>query len=164
MLLENAARLNGLTGLVITKLDVLTGLEALNICTGYDYNGENLKHFPTSLKVLTACKPVYETLPGWADDISGIRKYNDLPENAKSYLKRIEELEDIAGSFAGVEKCFAIQAGREVRVLVKPKEIDDLTAIRLARDISKKIEGSLTYPGQIKVVVARETVAVDYAK
>jgi len=98
-----------------------------------------------------------------ADSISGSRP-GARRESVQQYLKRIEELEDIAGSFSGVEKCFAIQAGREVRVLVKPKEIDDLTAIRLARDISKKIEGSLTYPGQIKVVVARETVAVDYAK
>ena len=98
-----------------------------------------------------------------ADSISGSRP-GARRESVQQYLKRIEELEDIAGGFSGVEKCFAIQAGREVRVLVKPKEIDDLTAIRLARDISKKIEGSLTYPGQIKVVVARETVAVDYAK
>lgn len=98
-----------------------------------------------------------------ADSISGSRP-GARRESIQQYLKRIEELEDIAGGFSGVEKCFAIQAGREVRVLVKPKEIDDLTAIRLARDISKKIEGSLTYPGQIKVVVARETVAVDYAK
>ena len=98
-----------------------------------------------------------------ADSISGSRP-GARRESIQQYLKRIEELEDIAGGFSGVEKCFAIQAGREVRVLVKPKEIDDLTAIRLARDISKKIEESLTYPGQIKVVVARETVAVDYAK
>ena len=98
-----------------------------------------------------------------ADAISGSRP-GARRESIQQYLKRIEELEDIAGGFSGVEKCFAIQAGREVRVLVKPKEIDDLTAIRLARDISKKIEESLTYPGQIKVVVARETVAVDYAK
>ncbi|MCD6599071.1 MAG: ribonuclease Y [Dehalococcoidia bacterium] len=98
-----------------------------------------------------------------ADSISGSRP-GARRESVQQYLKRIEELEDIAGGFSGVEKCFAIQAGREVRILVKPKEIDDLTAVRLARDISKKIEGSLTYPGQIKVVVARETVAVDYAK
>ena len=79
-------------------------------------------------------------------------------------MKRVRDLEDIAASFPGIEKTFAIQAGREVRVLVKPDKIDDLSAVRLARDISKKIEDSLSYPGQIKVVVLRETTAVDYAK
>ena len=92
VLLENAARLNGLTGLVITKLDVLTGLNTLHICTGYDHEGKLLKHFPTSLKVLAACKPVYEALPGWSENIAGIRRFEDLPENAKGYLKRIEAL------------------------------------------------------------------------
>jgi ribonuclease Y len=79
-------------------------------------------------------------------------------------LKRVKDLEDIAVDFPGVEKAFAIQAGREVRVMVKPDKIDDLAAVRLARDISKKIEESLTYPGQIRVVVIRETTAIDYAK
>jgi ribonuclease Y len=98
-----------------------------------------------------------------ADAISGSRP-GARRESLQQYLKRIKELEDIASSFPGVEKAFAIQAGREVRVLVKPEEIDDLTTIRLARDVSKKIEESLTYPGQIKVVVARQTTVVDYAK
>jgi adenylosuccinate synthase len=92
VLIENAARLNGLTGLAITKLDVLTGLNVLNICTGYEYNGSLLTHFPTSLNVLANCKPVYETLPGWSEDISIIRSYDALPEAAKNYLKRVEEL------------------------------------------------------------------------
>ena len=92
VLLRNSARLNGLTGLVITKLDVLGGLEYLKICTGYEYNGEIIYNFPASLKILDACKPVYETLPGWSEDIADIRKVEDLPQNARNYLNRIEEL------------------------------------------------------------------------
>ena len=85
-------------------------------------------------------------------------------ESTETYVKRLEDLQAIAGSFEGVERSFAVQAGREVRILVRPEEIDDLSAGRLARDIVKKIEESLTYPGQIKVTVIRETRAVEYAK
>ncbi|MHB8892106.1 MAG: ribonuclease Y [Candidatus Limnocylindrales bacterium] len=98
-----------------------------------------------------------------ADAISASRP-GARGETMETYVKRLEELQAIAESFTGVERSFAVQAGREVRILVRPEEIDDLSASRLARDIVKKIEDSLTYPGQIKVTVIRETRAVEYAK
>jgi ribonuclease Y len=98
-----------------------------------------------------------------ADAISGGRP-GARGESLEHYLKRLEDLEGLASSFTGVEKSFAIQAGREIRIMVKPDEIDDLGAMRLVRDITKKIEETLDYPGQIKVTVIRETRAVDFAK
>ncbi|CAM3426934.1 ribonuclease Y [Bacillus sp. ISL-47] len=85
-------------------------------------------------------------------------------ETLENYIRRLEKLEEISESYEGVEKSFAIQAGREIRIMVKPEQIDDLEAHRLARDIRKKIEEELDYPGHIKVTVIRETRAVEYAK
>ncbi|OQX24787.1 MAG: adenylosuccinate synthase, partial [Desulfobacteraceae bacterium IS3] len=113
VILRNAVRLNGLTGLVITKLDVLGGLKHINICTGYEYQGKMLHDFPASLKILAACKPVYETLPGWSEDISGLRKMEELPENAKKYLRRIEELTETPLQIVSVSP------GREETIIVK---------------------------------------------
>jgi len=98
-----------------------------------------------------------------ADAISAARP-GARRENLETYAKRLEALETIANSFPGVDRSFAIQAGREVRIIVKPDEVDDLAAARLARDIVKQIQENLAYPGQIKVMVLRETRAVEFAK
>jgi len=98
-----------------------------------------------------------------ADAISAARP-GARRETLETYLKRLQKLETIAESFEGVEKSFAIQAGREIRILVKPELVDDLQAAGLTREIVKKIEGDLEYPGQIKVIVIRETRTIDYAK
>lgn len=95
VILNNSARLNGLTGLAITKLDVLGGLKEIRICTAYRYRGQTLDTFPASLKVLAECEPVYETLAGWDEDISGMERFDQLPARVKQYLTRIEELLDV---------------------------------------------------------------------
>ncbi len=98
-----------------------------------------------------------------ADAISGARP-GARRESLDAYVRRVRMLEDIANAFEGVEQSFALQAGREVRIMVRPDDIDDLKAAQLARDISKKIEESMQYPGQIKVTIIRETRVVEYAK
>ncbi len=98
-----------------------------------------------------------------ADSISAARP-GARRETLESYIKRLQKLEEISSSFEGVEKSYAIQAGREVRIMVKPERITDATAVQLSRDIVKRIEAELEYPGQIKVTVIRETRAVEYAK
>jgi ribonuclease Y len=98
-----------------------------------------------------------------ADAISGARP-GARRENLENYIKRVRTLEEIATSFPGVESAYALQAGREIRILVKPNQIDDLAAVRLSKEISKNIEDSMQYPGQIQVTVIRETRAVGFAK
>jgi len=102
VMLQNAARLNGLTGIAITKLDVLGGLDTLKICTGYEYNGEVIQNIPANLNALAMCKPVYESMPGWSEDISGIRKIEDMPQNTINYIKRIEELVEAPANIISV--------------------------------------------------------------
>jgi ribonuclease Y len=98
-----------------------------------------------------------------ADAISGARP-GARRESLETYIKRVTELEDIGNSFKGVSQTYAIQAGREIRVLVRPEDVDDLAAIQLSKNIAQKIEDNLQYPGQIRVTVVRETRAVEYAK
>ena len=108
-------------------------------------------------------KTIEAVLVQAADGISGARP-GARRETGTNYVKRLEKLEEIAAGFAGVERSFAIQAGREVRVIVKPDQVDDAKALFLAKDIAKKIETELEYPGQIKVNVIREFRSVEYAK
>ncbi len=98
-----------------------------------------------------------------ADAISAARP-GARRETLESYTKRLEKLEDIVKSFEGVDRCYAIQAGREIRIMVRPEEIDDLGMVHVAREIADQIENDVEYPGQIKVNIIRETRAVDYAK
>jgi ribonuclease Y len=98
-----------------------------------------------------------------ADAISGARP-GARRESLEQYIKRVKGLEHNANTFKGVLQSYALQAGREIRVIVQPEDIDDLEATRLARQVAKKIEEGMQYPGQIKVTIIRETRAVDYAK
>ena len=137
-----------------------------------EIGGEIAKKFRESDLIVNAilahhgdCEPksVEAVLVSAADAVSAARP-GARRETLESYLKRLTRLEEISESFEGVEKCYAVQAGREIRIMVKPDVIDDASAVLLARDISKKIEAEMEYPGQIKVVIIRETRAVDYAK
>ena len=108
-------------------------------------------------------KTVIAVLVQAADAVSAARP-GARRENVENYIRRLQKLEELTGSYPGVEKAFAIQAGREVRIMVKPEEVSEDNMIILARDVAKKIEAELEYPGQIKINVIRETKAVEYAK
>ncbi|CAH2032622.1 adenylosuccinate synthase [Trichlorobacter ammonificans] len=92
MVIRYAVRINGLTGIALTKLDVLSGFETIKVCTGYRFDGQMLETLPAKLETFAACEPVYEELPGWQADITGVRAFGDLPENARRYVRRLEEL------------------------------------------------------------------------
>lgn len=97
-----AIRVSGISDFAFTKLDVLTGMDKIKICTGYRYRGETLSEFPQSLKVLAECEAVYEEMPGWQDDISQTKEYDKLPEEAKQYVSRIEELTGVSVTLLAV--------------------------------------------------------------
>jgi adenylosuccinate synthase len=111
VVLRNAVRLNSLTGLAITKLDILDDLDEIKICTAYEYNGTTMSDFPADINILKACTPVYESHPGWKQNISGMTDFNDLPENAKKYLARVEELSNVK------VKIVSVGPGREATII-----------------------------------------------
>jgi adenylosuccinate synthase len=100
--LRYAARLNGLTAFALTKLDVLSRFDTLQICLAYDLHGQRLETFPTDLEVLAGCQPIYESLPGWQEDITGVADYAALPSRARAYVERIEELLALPASIISV--------------------------------------------------------------
>ena len=108
-------------------------------------------------------RDIYAVLTIVGDSISGSRP-GARGDTLEAYVKRLQTLETICDSFKGVDKAYAIQAGREVRVIVKPDQITDLEAIALSREIKKKIESSIEFPGQIKITVIREIRSVEYAR
>ncbi|MBW2112716.1 MAG: adenylosuccinate synthase [Deltaproteobacteria bacterium] len=120
VVVSDSARLNGLDSLAITKLDVLTGLETLKVCVGYEINGERVDQRPASLTRMAACAPVYEELPGWKDDISGARKVDQLPGEARSYIRAIEDItgaiEDITGAPVSI---ISVGPGRDETIIIR---------------------------------------------
>jgi ribonuclease Y len=124
---------------------------------------------PTLVNIISShhheeeAQSVVAVLVSAADAISGARP-GARRESLETYVKRIKALEEVASSFQGISECYAIQAGREIRIVVKPEQIDDLGILRLSKDVARKVEENLQYPGQIKVTVIRETRAVDHAK
>ncbi|UUZ82532.1 adenylosuccinate synthase [Paenibacillus sp. P26] len=114
VVVRHARRVSGITGLSLNSLDVLAGLETVKICTAYKYRGEVIEHYPASLKMLSECEAVYEELPGWSEDLSGVRKLEDLPVNARRYLDRVAELTGIPIAI------FSVGRNREQTNLVRP--------------------------------------------
>lgn len=102
VILKTAARVSGLTSFVVTKMDTLAGLSKIKVCVGYEFNGEVIDYFPASLDDLAQCKPVYEEMEGWGDDIKGVKSYEELPASAKKYLNRIEEFTGVKISIVSI--------------------------------------------------------------
>lgn len=96
VVVRHSRRVSGITDLALNSIDVLSGLETVKICTAYEYNGEQITEYPANLEIIEQCKPVYEELPGWSEDITNVRAFDDLHENAKNYVQRIVELTGIS--------------------------------------------------------------------
>jgi adenylosuccinate synthase len=92
MVIRYSVRVNGLTGIALTKLDVLSDFDTIKVCTGYTFQGKALETLPAALETFENCQPVYEELPGWRTDITGAQSFEELPENARTYVRRLEEL------------------------------------------------------------------------
>ncbi|WP_058300984.1 adenylosuccinate synthase [Gorillibacterium timonense] len=114
VVVRHARRVSGITGLSLNSLDVLTGLETVKICTSYRYRGELIEHYPASLDMLNECEAVYEELPGWSEDITGVRSMEELPENTRRYVSRVSELTGIPISI------FSVGRNREQTNQVRP--------------------------------------------
>ncbi|MBJ8191717.1 adenylosuccinate synthetase, partial [Bacillus cereus] len=95
VVVRHARRVSGLAGLSLNSLDVLTGLKTVKICTGYKYHGEVITHYPASLKMLAECEAVYEEMPGWSEDITGVKTLEELPETTRNYVQRVSDLTGI---------------------------------------------------------------------
>lgn len=119
VILRYAARVNGFTHLALTKLDILSGFESLKIAVAYDYAGQRLEHLPTDAEVLAACRPIYEELPGWSEDIRGARALDDLPAAARRYVERIEALVGVPVALIGVGP------GREQTLMCRERDTVD---------------------------------------
>jgi adenylosuccinate synthase len=114
VVVRHARRVSGITGLSLNSIDVMTGLDTVKICTAYKYKGELIEYYPASLKMLSECEAVYEELPGWSEDITGVRDLADLPENARHYLERVSQLTGIPISI------FSVGRNREQTNQVRP--------------------------------------------
>jgi adenylosuccinate synthase len=114
VVVRTAARLNGLNSLALTKIDVLSGLPTIRICTGYDYQGQHYEEMPASLQILNHLTPLYEEWPGWSERLTDIRSLDALPARARRYVERVEQL-------VGVPvKMISVGAGREETILIRP--------------------------------------------
>jgi adenylosuccinate synthase len=114
VVVRHARRVSGITGLSLNSIDVLSGLDTVKICTGYEYRGEIIETYPASLKMLAECKAIYEELPGWQEDITGAKSLSDLPDNARRYLERVSELTGIPIAI------FSVGRNREQTNVVRP--------------------------------------------